>query len=156
MNNFIKLRGFMFGRSNYAFLFKVLFCVIVSNSLAAQTVTGIYSNTHIVSVLDYDGWIETEVTDSLILTELENDSLHFEFYLFHTNGHTCSMNGVAAKVDSLYEYIVMFEKEYEADECKLHIIISESEIILKDVDNGCRLWYCGMRGYINGVTFSRN
>ena len=147
---------FMFRRFNYTFLYVLLLCVIVYDPVAAQTITGSYSNTHEISVFDGYDWVETEITDSLILTELENDSLHFEFYLFHTNGHTCSMDGVAAKVDSAFEYIEMFDEDDESSECKLHIIVNDSEIILKDIDNGCRLWYCGMRGYINGITFKRN
>ena len=147
---------FMPGRFSNTFLLTFLFWVIVYNPLFAQTVGGIYTNTHIISVLDDDGWVETEVTDSLILTELENDTLHFEFYLFHTNGHTCSMDGIAAKIDSVYEYIEIFDEDYQSSECKLQIVINDSEIILKDIDNGCMLWYCGMRGYINGITFKRN
>ncbi len=132
-----------------------LFAILLNTS-TAQTITGSYANTHKISVFDGYDWVETEVTDSLILTELENDSLHFEFYLFHTNGHTCSMNGVATMIDSKYEYIELFDENDESSECKLHIIVNDSEIIFKDIDNGCRLWYCGMRGYINGITFRRN
>ena len=147
---------FMPGRFSNTFLLTFLFWVIVYNPLFAQTVGGIYTNTHIISVLDDDGWVETEVTDSLILTELENDTLHFEFYLFHTNGHTCYMDGIAAKIDSVYEYIEIFDEDDQSSECKLHIILNDSEIILNDIDNGCMLQYCGMRGYINGITFKRN
>jgi len=133
------------------FLFAILF-----NTSTAQTITGSYANTHEVSVFDGYDWVETEVTDSLILTELANDSLQFEFYLIHTNGHSCFMSGTATMNDSVYEYIEMFDEDYESGECKLHIIVNDSEIILKDIDNGCRLMYCGMRGYINGITFRRN
>ena len=133
------------------FLFAILF-----NTSTAQTITGSYTNTHGVSVFDGYDWVETEVTDSLILTELANDSLQFEFYLIHTNGHSCSMGGVAANVDSAFEYIEILDEDDQSSECKLHIIVNDSEIILKDIDNGCRLWYCGMRGYINGITFRRN
>lgn len=146
----------MFRKFNYIFLFIVLFLVIVYNPLVAQTITGSYYNTHEISVFDGYDWVETEVTDSLILTDLENDSLHFEFYLFHTNGHTCSMDGIAAKIDFVYEYVEIFDEDGKSSECKLQIIIYDSEIILKDIDNGCMLWYCGMRGYINGITFKRN
>ena len=129
---------------------------IVFNTSTAQTITGSYANTHEVFIFDGYDWIESEVTDSLILTELANDCLQFEFYLIHRNGHTCSMNGVAAKVDSVYEYIEILYEDDQSSECKLHIIINDSEIILQDIDNECRLWYCGMRGYINGITFRRN
>jgi hypothetical protein len=140
--------------SNIGLLF-ILF-VIVFNTSTAQTITGSYANTHEVSIFDGYDWIDSEVTDSLILTELETDSLQFEFFLIHTNGHTCSMDGIAVKVDSAYEYIEMFDEDDQSSECKLHIIANDSEIILKDIDNGCRLMYCGMRGYINGITFRRN
>jgi len=146
----------MFSRLSNTFLFTFLFLVIVLNSLSAQTITGSYTNTHEISFFDGYDWIETEVTDSLILTEIENDSLHFEFYLFHTNGHTCSMDGIAAKIDSVYEYIEIFDEDDQSSECKLQIIINDSEIILNDIDNGCMIQYCGMRGYINGITFRRN
>ncbi|RKY93332.1 MAG: hypothetical protein DRQ01_05005 [Ignavibacteriae bacterium] len=146
----------MFSRLSNTFLFTFLFLVIVLNSLSAQTITGSYTNTHEISFFDGYDWIETEVADSLILTEIENDSLHFEFYLFHTNGHTCSMDGIAAKIDSVYEYIEIFDEDDQSSECKLQIIINDSEIILNDIDNGCMIQYCGMRGYINGITFRRN
>ena len=146
----------MFSRLSNTFLFTFLFLVIVLNSLSAQTITGSYTNTHEISFFDGYDWIETEVTDSLILSEIENDSLHFEFYLFHTNGHTCSMDGIAAKIDSVYEYIEIFDEDDQSSECKLQIIINDSEIILNDIDNGCMIQYCGMRGYINGITFRRN
>ena len=146
----------MFSRLSNTFLFIFLFLVIVLNSLSAQTITGSYTNTHEISFFDGYDWIETEVTDSLILSEIENDSLHFEFYLFHTNGHTCSMDGIAAKIDSVYEYIEIFDEDDQSSECKLQIIINDSEIILNDIDNGCMIQYCGMRGYINGITFRRN
>jgi hypothetical protein len=156
MNKIKKLRDLAYGRYNCTFLFIFLFWIIIYNPSAAQTITGQYSNTHIISYLDIDGWVETEVSDTLVLTELQDDSLHFEFYLVHTNGHTCWMDGIAAKIDSVYEYKEIFDEEYESGECKLHIIITNSEIILKDIDGGCRFWYCGMRGYINGITFNRN
>ena len=156
MNNLMKACNLISGKFNHRFLYLLLLCVIVYNPVAAQTVGGIYTNTHEISIFDGYDWIETEVTDSLILTELENDSLHFEFYLFHTNGHTCSMDGIAAKIDSVYEYIEIFDEDDQSSECKLHIIVNDSEIILNDIDNGCMLQYCGMRGYINGITFKRN
>ena len=147
---------FTFRKFNYIFLFIVLFLVIVYNPLVAQTITGSYYNTHEISIFDGYDWVETEVTDSLILTELENDTLHFEFYLFHRNGHSCSMNGEAVKVDSAFEYIEIFDEDDQSSECKLQIIVNDSEIILNDIDNGCMLRYCGMRGYINGITFRKN
>jgi len=156
MNKFIKACNFISGKFNHTFLYVLLLCVIVYNPVAAQIITGSYSNTHEISIFDGYDWIETEVTDSLILTELENDSLHFEFNLVHTNGHTCWMDGIAVKIDSVYEYLEIFEVDDQSSECKLHIILNDSEIILEDIDNNCRLWYCGMRGYINGITFKRN
>jgi len=144
---------FMLGRFSNTILLTFLFCVIVINPVTAQTITGYYSNTHEISFFNGYEWVETEVTDSLILNELENDSLHFEFYLFHTNGHTCSMDGIAVMNDSIYEYIEIFDEDDQSSECKLHIIVNDSEIILKDIDYGCMLQYCGMRGYINGITF---
>ncbi len=146
----------MIGKLNSKMGLVVFLFAIVFNTSTAQTITGSYANTHEVSIFDGYDWIETEVTDSLILTELANESLQFIFFLIHTNGHTCFMDGVAAKVDSAYEYIEMFDEDDQSSECKLHIIVNDSEIILKDIDNGCRLWYCGMRGYINGITFRRN
>ena len=156
MNKFLKECNLISGKFNHTFLYLLLFCVIVVNPLTAQTITESYYNTHEISVFDGYDWIETDVTDSLKLTELENDSLHFEFYLFHTNGHTCSMDGIAAKIDSLYEYVEIFDQDDQSSECKLHIIVNDSEIILNDIDNDCMLQYCGMRGYINGITFKRN
>jgi len=65
------------------------------------------------------------------------------------------MNGIAANNDSVYDYTEIFDEEYESGECKLHIIVNDFEIILKDIDHGCRLLYCGMRGYINEITFKK-
>jgi len=125
MNKFIKACNLISGKFNHTFLYALLFWVIVHNPLAAQTITGSYSNTHEISIFDGYDWVETEVTDSLILTELENDSLHFEFYLFHRNGHTCYMDGVAARIDSSFEYIEMFDDDDKSSECKLQIIIND-------------------------------
>ncbi len=146
----------MIGKLNSKMGLVVILFAIVFYTSTAQTITGSYANTHEVSVFDGYDWVETEVTDSLILTELENDNLQFGFFLIHTNGHTCSMDGVAANVDSAFEYIEVLDEENESGECKLHIVVTNSEIILKDIDNGCRLMYCGIRGYINGITFRRN
>jgi len=156
MNKFIEECNHISRKFSHTFLYLLLFCVIIYNPLFAQTVGGFYTNTHEISIFDGYDWVETEVTDSLILTELKDDSLHFVFYLFHTNGHTCSMDGIAAKIDSVYEYIEIFEADDQSSECKLHIILNDSEIILNDIDNGCMLQYCGMCGYINGITFKRN
>ncbi len=140
---------------NHSFLKIFLFHLIAFNPLFAQTVSESYTNTHEITVFDGYDWIKTDVTDSLVLTQLNSDSLYFEFYLYHTNWHSCYMDGVAKRNDSIYVYTELLDGDNEMSICKLHILKTEKEIILKDIDNGCRLRYCGIRGYINKISFSR-
>jgi len=125
----------------------VILMIACINPATAQkiSISGAYTRDH--DIMTVDGTFS--VRDSLHLT-LQAGKLHFNFATFFDYGHSCGMEGIAAKVENYYEYKETLD---DGNVCQLRIRVTGSEAKLEDVGNGCRLFYCGMRGYIEGSTF---
>ena len=129
-----------------------------ASEIEASKVVGIYSKTHEIFVLDEEGlWVSASVSDSLHLDIHPDGGLSFRFILIQTNGHSCSMEGVAREKNGYWEYRepVFDDSTSEDGECILRLRFSESEIWLQDLGNHCRSNYCGQRAGIDGVRFGR-
>jgi len=117
---------------------------------------GEYKRNHEIGLADSTGWVTTTVTDSLVLAPISDGKISFEFFLNHDNGHTCWMQGVAIPVDGYFEYRESRKNIInEALECVLRIRVSLEAVTLEDETSWCTRIYCGVRGYIDGISFSR-
>ena len=122
---------------------------------AKTSIEGGYAWNHIVEVFDGEEPADEEVTDCLSIKQGdEPDRISFAFELVHTNAHTCSMSGVAT-ADGENRWVYIEENEEEGFSCRLEIVASDKTIELKD-PSGCRDYYCGARGYIDGASFERS
>jgi hypothetical protein len=121
---------------------------------ATEGLAGRYTNTHGIQVVgDGDEWEMEEATDCLSISGVDDERMKFAFELYFNNNHTCMMSGVAER-DGPDQWV--FTEKIEDGDCTLRISIVEDSIELRDSDSGCRAHYCGMRGLIDGASFSRD
>ena len=119
---------------------------------------GEYLHTHTVSYFDGEKSHELEEIDKLVITPAGRGLLRFSIDTVANNGHTCSMNGVASEVGDHFEFREPVHldsrlKGGESPECVLELRVADQQIELKDVNHNCRLYYCGMRAKLDGLTF---
>jgi hypothetical protein len=118
-------------------------------------IAGEYERKHQVSYFNGEAKSEFLVRDTLVLESTANDAIKFELEILADNGHTCSMSGVAKKMAEFFEYRETYELAGANYECVLRFCPRDDNVVLEDVDGKCRLMYCGMRGKIDGLTFTR-
>ena len=121
-------------------------------------ISGTYRRDHMVTYVVDQGVQETTVTDVLMLSLETDGRLRFSFELAFDNFHTCTMEGVATRVGDYFEYREPIQDSRTgAQECVLRFRSTVATISLQDVERGCG-WgagYCGVRGVIDGLVFSR-
>lgn len=124
------------------------------NATTPASITGNYSDEHVVMVMGEDDQeVEEQVIDCLSLKE-DGESLSFDVMLVQDNEHSCSLSGKAAKqADGTFLYTEEIEDQ---GTCKLLITVKDATIELTDVEEICRTYYCGMRASFDGATFKRN
>lgn len=121
---------------------------------SADDLTGAYVRLHTIQVYDGKDWASSKVNDTLALTQ-DGDSLAVEFVLLHANAHLCEFHGTAVREGEGFVAREIVEVGAEKEVCSLRITASPDSITLLDDDNVCRQYYCGARGSIDGITFSR-
>jgi hypothetical protein len=93
-------------------------------------------------------------TDTLILTPVSKNSIHFDAHLEFYNGHECNLAGGALfRKDGTF----VFDDDPSnalppAPVCKLAIIPTNTGVKFRDLTGGCKN-YCGERGGWNGEGF---
>jgi hypothetical protein len=95
-------------------------------------------------------------TDTLTLTPISRNSIHFNVHLNFYNGHTCSLSGGALfRKDGSF---VFDDVPADADSdsvCHLAIVPTTNGVELHDLTgSGCKNISCGERGGYNGAGFS--
>ncbi len=123
----------------------------------ASKVEGTYLYDHAVMVIDHSeeaesGWVETMVTDKLVVEKLSRRKIKFAMDTWFTNGHSCYMEGTAKKI-AKNKFLHIGEKTFDGDKCRLEIIKDNNGIEFKDIEGHCKWNNCGMRGYIDGTRF---
>lgn len=135
-----------------------LFGLCVSNiSLAESTFTGDYIHSHKIFLYQEDHTKEfVTATDDLTISANQDGGYQFSVNTVANNGHTCEVIGQARKEGNYLEFKTTF-KSYSKGEhfkhCTLRIRNNNGAKLLEDVDNQCRLNFCGMRAYLDGITF---
>lgn len=124
----------------------------------AKKMEGNWLNLHAIYVLDFDneseegGWVEAQAEDRMTIKKISRRKIQFEMESWHTNGHSCGVDGIATKKGK--KFVFIGEKSFDGETCKLEIFVNkEGQLELKDENNACKFNYCGMRGYLDGATF---
>jgi hypothetical protein len=126
------------------------------SNLATGLQAGTYSAKHSIEILgDGDEWVEEEVEDCL-WTEPTAEGVRFSFVLVQANGHTCSMDGVAAPEGANTWRYVEPPEEGNDQSCQLIIRADANMVEIEDVNEGCRQVWCGARASIGTTGFSRD
>jgi hypothetical protein len=87
------------------------------------------------------------VSDTLQIKTVDHQTIDFSLDIAGTNGSSCEMKGLAAKVADHFEYT---EKK-----CVLRIKFDKKDASVIDVGNICRLDWCGARASIGTTEFKR-
>jgi hypothetical protein len=93
-------------------------------------------------------------TDTLKVTELANNAIHYSLELQFYNGHECSLEGTAN-----YRRAGFFVDQQKTDQpkfplCVFEILPDENGVKFRDPTGACKMMSCGERGGYNGAQFS--
>ena len=93
-------------------------------------------------------------TDTLEITELPNDAIHYSLELQFYNGHECLLEGTAT-----YRRAGFFVDQRQTDQpkfplCVFEILPKEDGVKFADPTGACKMMSCGERGGYNGAQFS--
>ena len=118
---------------------------------AAAAIVGSYQRSFSNSDVQGDNFVST---DTLKITELPNNALHYSLDLQFYNGHECSLEGTAS-----YRRSGFFVDQQKTDQpkfplCVLEILTDENGVKFADPAGACKMISCGERGGYNGAQFS--
>ena len=93
-------------------------------------------------------------TDTLKITELPNNAIHYSLELQFYNGHECSLEGTAN-----YRRAGFFADQQKTDQpkfplCVFEILPMADGVKFADPTGACKMMSCGERGGYNGAQFS--
>src|SRR5690606_31889302 len=108
----------------------------------ADDLSGGYTRTHTVHVLDADEWTPVEVQDTLA-RRYDRGRLGVSFTLVFSDAHLCSMEGTALREDGAYVLRDTLDLFDGLQVCALRVVASADSITLHDEEGVCRRYYCG-------------
>lgn len=122
---------------------------------SGDDLSGEYVRWHTITYLGEKDWEEGEVRDTLAIRQQGTEASFF-FALIHTNFHLCEMEGSGVvTADGLIAAPEEITFGGETDTCRLRIAADADTLRLVDEGNVCRRYYCGARGFIDGIAFPR-
>ena len=128
--------------------------------LAGCASARIYERAHEVRYFDGEQLHRLTVKDVLRVKRVQGGRLQFEIEVSADHGHTCHMSGVAERSGDVFEYSEVLDLPREPGErpvqCLLRLIPAAGTIRLQDSGHNCRMYYCGVRGALDGLEFTRS
>ncbi|MBA1141902.1 hypothetical protein [Mesorhizobium neociceri] len=91
-----------------------------------------------------------DATDVLELVPYDMDSMYFRASLQFSNGHSCSISGIAERDQGRLTY---YDTTY-GNGCVLHVVPTSTSVTLDDPTSQCRAMSCGARGLYGYEQFS--
>jgi hypothetical protein len=127
-------------------------------SAEESVAAGHYERVHQVFEFTGAGKQYRNAKDGMTIKRIGKGRSRFEINTIANNGHSCTMEGTAKKVTNYLEYhevldVDPVEPGGKSPECILKIKPSGESLVLHDVSNNCRMYYCGMRGKLDGLQF---
>lgn len=118
---------------------------------AATAIVGSYRHSFPNSDVQGDNFLST---DTLKITELPDNAIHYSLELQFYNGHECSLEGTAN-----FRRAGFFVDQQKTDQlkfplCVLEILPDENGVKIADPTGACKMMSCGERGGYNGAQFS--
>lgn len=93
-------------------------------------------------------------TDTLTITRLHNNAIHYDLYLEFYNGHQCSIAGTATWRSAGFFVDQKPAEMPKAAACFFEIRPTGNGVHFADPTGGCKMLSCGERGGYNGAQFS--
>lgn len=125
----------------------------------SKDILGDYQRRHPVRYFDGEILHDLEETDTIHLRNAGSGKLAFTVAIVSDNGHTCRMDGVAAPIRDGFEYREVLDLPPADDgkpfECILRLKVGAKQVTLQDLGHNCRLFYCGVKAKLNGLSFVR-
>lgn len=118
---------------------------------AMAAITGSYRHSFPNGDVQGDNFLST---DTLKITDLSDNSIHYSVQLEFFNGHECSLEGTAN-----YRRAGFFVDQQKTDQpkfplCIFEILADENGVKFADPTGACKMISCGERGGYNGAHFS--
>jgi len=122
---------------------------------AAPDLDGYYwmERTHAVFDPERQAWDEEQGRDCLRIKTLSDGKVAFQVNLIQTNGHLCSMTGVAERRGE--EIVFRGTRGDFPEGCELRISVLPERLVLHDAEAHCRRYACGVRAALDGMEFIR-
>lgn len=112
---------------------------------------GEYLDTHKV-LADADTEEMADVTDCFSVWTFEDGSIEFGLELNFDLDHSCAMHGEASHAGGS-KWVYKGNKSTDDAECVLELTFTEKHIEIGDKSGGCKDFWCGMRGNLDGTRF---
>ena len=118
---------------------------------AAAAIAGNYQRSFPNGDVQGDNFLST---DTLRITDLPHNAIHYTLELQFYNGHECSLEGTAN-----YRRAGFFVDQQKTDQpkfplCVFEILPDENGVKFADPTGACKMMSCGERGGYNGAQFS--
>lgn len=143
-------------------LLGAVFCVhLFSKPVFCESeFTGAYRRVHTVQYFDGEKNRQLEAVDTIVINKPDNDRFPFTIDTVASNGHTCSMEGMASRTDDYLLFRELLDTDTDLTgskpaECVLELRLNGETVELHDVGNNCRIFYCGMHARLDGLVFTR-
>lgn len=117
--------------------------------------TGDFYREHTIGYFDGERKRESLVIDQLSVRALGGDRLALAIEVYADNGHECRLEGELHRQDQTWAFREAYELDGQSYCCRLLVHPTDDGVVLEDVDHACRLFYCGMRGRLDGLRFER-
>ncbi|MES1202166.1 MAG: hypothetical protein ABUS57_12045 [Pseudomonadota bacterium] len=129
-------------------------CLMIVGAAATSTlipdIAGVYKHRFENHYVDGEGGAY-QSEDSLEIAQVDDTHAYFSVHLDFLNGHECNIAGVARLEADRLVYTPHLEPGDYA--CTLALAHEDDAVVLHDIDSGCLITFCGMRGSFEGAAF---
>jgi hypothetical protein len=101
-----------------------------------------------------------EGVDKLTIGPVGRGWAQFSVDTIADNGHTCRIDGVALQAGDHFEFRASLDLDPgltggQSLQCLLELRVKGQKIELRDDDNHCKLYFCGMKAGLDGLLFRK-
>lgn len=127
-----------------------------ASSQPRDTLSGLYTHRHEIRYFDGERMHRVDVEDTLRLELTAGGKLKFEIATSSDHGHTCHLSGLASPLSGGgFEHTEEFDLGEGPIPCVLRLMPDGGTVRLEDRGGNCRMYWCGVRGRLHGLEFSR-
>ena len=121
---------------------------LAADALSVDSIAGVYKVSHTLTAVDAPSYTAEDVLE---IVKVSPQRAYIRTRLYFTNGHQCSLLGVANLRGNMLTYST--RDDPTGDVCELSLRVENGRVVFHDKDNKCMQHNCGMRGSFEGIGF---